>query len=73
MGFLWRVSAAISSRLVFVGHAIWSLNEILARIYIDDVYFFKNSNYWTLTLILALIVIEGGYTLVVRKGHEYKL
>jgi len=73
MGFLWRCSAAILSRLIFVFHAVYSLWEILKRLYIDDEALVKESKYWTLTLILALIVIEGAYTLIIRKGHEYKL
>lgn len=72
MGFFWRCSAAIASRLIFVFHAVYSLHEILKRIYVDDSASVKESKYWLLTLILALIVLEGGYTMVIRKGHEYK-
>lgn len=72
MGFLLRCSAAIASRLIFVFHAVYSLQEILKRVYVDDATSVKESKYWLLTLILALIVLEGGYTMVIRKGHEYK-
>eukprot|EP00111_Clytia_hemisphaerica_P006229 TCONS_00018041-protein len=72
MSLCWRFSAAILSRLIFVFHSVWSLREILQRIYVDDAVSVKESKYWLLTLILALIVLEGAYTVIIRKGHEYK-
>lgn len=72
MGLLSRVAVAIASRLIFVFHAVYSLQEILKRIHVNDEASVKENKYWLLTLILALIVLEGGYTMVIRKGHEYK-
>lgn len=72
MGVFLRSSSAIASRLVFVSHAVWSLRETIYRVYHANKTEAENSVYWTLTIIIGFMALEGIYTLVIRKGQEYK-
>lgn len=73
MGLIWRYFSAVASRLIFVVHSIYSLRETLNRIYVGDAHKADNSSFWAFTILLGIITLEGAYTLIIRKGNEYKL
>ena len=72
MNLIWRYFSAIASRCIFVAHSVYSIHEILNRIYMGDDEKANNSAVWTIVIMLGLILIEGVYTLIIRKGNEYK-
>ena len=61
---LWSIFAALLTRLLFAGHsfiAVWRLTDQT-----DD------TRYWALTFLLLLLLFEGIYTVIKRKGREWR-
>ena len=73
MASLWKLFSAIGSRLVFIGHGIWSLKTTIDRINVGKTDSTKSSIYWTISIPLCFLFVEGFYNLIKRKGEEYKL
>ena len=61
---------AIIPRVLFTAHAVLSI--LLLKKYIRDIKDFKDLPIWSFYTPLGFLCLESMYTIIIRRGHEYK-